>query len=427
VPLFQEQAMKLAMVAANFSADEVNQLRKAMATFRRRGMIDEMEEKMVGRMVKRGYEKDFAWRCFNQIKGFGEYGFPESHAASFAHLVYVSAWIKRRYPAVFAAALLNSQPMGFYAPAQIVRDAAEHGVEVRAPDVNVSTWDCTLEGEEEQSPILRLGLRLVEGLARKDADLLVARRIASGYVSLAELQSRAGVPASAIEKLAAADAFRSLGIDRRGALWDAKGLAASKPLPLFAHAEALASGEEPPVALPPMPASEHIINDYQTLRLSLKGHPMQFLREKCRERRVADNEALKRLKDRARVAVAGVVLVRQRPGTAGVVFITLEDEFAVCNIVVWPRVFERFRSAVMGARVLLVHGRIQKAQGVIHVVAERMENLTCWLAGLSEELQAPPVPLARADAVARPAQGSRHPSLRHPRNVRILPGSRDFH
>ena len=320
VPIFQEQAMKIALDAAKFSSAEANQLRKAMATFRSRGKIEPLEEKMVGRMVSRGYDVAFAQRCFDQIKGFGEYGFPESHAASFAHLVYVSSWLRWKYPAAFACALLNSQPMGFYAPAQIVRDAREHGVEVREVDVNCSDWDCTLE-----SGALRLGLRQVDGLQREAADRLVSAR---PYRTVEELRTRGGVPVHAIQRLAAADAFRSMGLDRRAALWDSRALKQAPDLPLFTYAEARDEGSEgQPAQLPTMPLSEHVVNDYQTIRLSLKAHPMRFLREQYAARKFITAGQLKTIRDGKRMSIAGLVLIRQRPGSAkGVVFITLEDE-----------------------------------------------------------------------------------------------------
>ena len=448
VPLFQEQAMKLAMVAADFTPGELNELRKAMATFRRRGTIGRLERKMIDRMVERGYQREFAERCFNQIKGFGEYGFPESHAASFAHLVYVSSWLKCHYPAAFCAAILNSQPMGFYAPAQLVRDAREHGVTVHAPDVNFSQWDCTLEGDANQPPQVRLGLRLVDGLKETDGKMVSTLcpghragtqsskksgpRNKSGaqatthYKSLTQLH-RTGIPAPAIIKLAEADAFRSIGIDRRQALWQARALAKAKPLPLFAHADAEDAGADTPVALPDMALGEHVVNDYQTLKLSLKAHPMSFLRARCEDMGVTGNDAIKTLKDMRKVKVAGVVLVRQRPGSAkGVVFITLEDEFGVCNIVVWPKVLEAFRGTVMGARLMLISGRVQRAGDIIHVVADRIEDCTHWLGELSEDAEMKN-PLARADEVARPGHDRRGPPARHPRNVRVIPKSRDFH
>jgi error-prone DNA polymerase len=424
VPLFQEQAMKLAMVAAEFTPGELNELRKAMATFRRRGTIGRLEQKMVSRMVERGYDADFAARCFNQIKGFGEYGFPESHAASFAHLVYVSSWLKCHYPAVFACALLNSQPMGFYAPAQIVRDAREHGVKVRPPDVRFSQWDSTLEGETREAPILRLGLREVDGLKADDAH----RLIMLGGNSIAGFHHN-GIPVPALEKLAAADAFRSMGMDRRAALWEVKALAKAKPLPLFAFADARDSGEEQLVNLPEMPLSEHVVNDYQTLKLSLKAHPMSFLRKLCEKERVTDNGKLNAVRNNAFVAVAGVVLVRQRPGSAkGVVFLTLEDEFSVCNVVIWPQALEQYRAIVMGSRLILIRGRVQRTGDIIHVVAHRIEDRTGWLAHLTEDQSLLRNPLARADEVTRPGPDPyQQPAARHPRNVRVIPKSRDFH
>src|SRR3982751_5844561 len=312
VPIFQEQAMKIALDAAKFSSEEANQLRKAMATFRSRGNIEVLQDKMVGRMVERGYDPDFAQRCFDQIKGFGEYGFPESHAASFAHLVYVSSWLKWKYPAAFACGLLNSQPMGFYAPAQIVRDAREHGVEVREIDVNASEWDCTLE-----NGAMRLGLRQIDGLHREAADRLVARRGPRPYTSVEELRSRGGVPVHAIQRLAAADALRSMGLDRRAALWDSRTLKSAPDLPLFAYADALDEGSEAePASLPAMPLSEHVVNDYQTIRLSLKAHPMRFLREHYARQKFVTADQLKTVRDGKRLSIAGLVLIRQRPGSA---------------------------------------------------------------------------------------------------------------
>jgi error-prone DNA polymerase len=397
-----------------------------MATFKRRGTIGRLEQKMIARMVERGYERGFAERCFNQIKGFGEYGFPESHAASFAHLVYVSAWIKCRYPAAFAAGLLNSQPMGFYAPAQIVRDAEEHGVAVSAPDVNRSDFDATLTGSGPQ-PVLQLGLRSVDGLKEADGRLVATRRGDRPYDSLIALRQRTGIAVHSIERLAAADAFRSLGIDRRQALWQAKALSRAKPLPLFAAQGVEGQGDEGPVTLPEMPLPEQVVNDYQTLKLSLKGHPMRFLREDCRSRGVTDMAALKAARNNAPVTVAGVVLVRQRPGSAeGVVFITLEDEFSIANIVVWPKTLETYRAAVMGARLMLIKGRVQRQDDIIHVIAQRIEDLSHWLARLApDDLLVNPV--ARADEVKRGSPGGSRPVLaRHPRQNRIIPKSRDF-
>jgi error-prone DNA polymerase len=417
VPIFQEQAMKIALDAAKFTPEEANQLRKAMATFRSKGKIEPLEEKMVGRMVERGYDAAFAQRCFDQIKGFGEYGFPESHAASFAHLVYVSSWLKWRYPAAFAAALLNSQPMGFYAPAQIVRDAREHGVEVRDVDVNHSDWDCTLE-----DGAMRLGLRQIDGLQREAAERLVARR---PYRTVEELRNRGGVPVHVIQRLAAADAFRSIGLDRRSALWDSRALKLASDLPLFAYAEARDEGAEiEPAKLPAMPLAEHVVNDYQTIRLSLKAHPMSFLREAYAAQKFITAEQLRSTKDGKRLSIAGLVLIRQRPGSAkGVVFITLEDETGVANLVVWPDVFEKQRKIVMGARLMAVHGIIQRDEddGVIHVVARRLEDHTHMLRHLSEDIV--DAPLSRGDAPG----AMRPPPGRHSRDVEVIPKSRDFH
>ncbi|MES2327245.1 MAG: error-prone DNA polymerase [Pseudomonadota bacterium] len=417
VPIFQEQAMKIALDAAKFSSEEANLLRKAMATFRSRGNIEVLQDKMVGRMVERGYDPDFAQRCFDQIKGFGEYGFPESHAASFAHLVYVSSWLKWKYPAAFACGLLNSQPMGFYAPAQIVRDAREHGVEVREVDVNHSDWDCTME-----DGALRLGLRQIDGSPREAADRLVARR---PYRTVEELRSRGHVPVHAIQRLAAADAFRSMGLDRRAALWDSRALRQAPDLPLFAHADAVDEGlEAEPAKLPAMPLAEHVVNDYQTIRLSLKAHPMTFLREHYARQKFITADQLNTIRDGKSLSIAGLVLIRQRPGSAkGVVFITIEDETGVANLVVWPDVFGKQRKIVMGARLIAVQGIVQRDPDskVIHVVARRLEDHSQMLQHLSDETM--PSTLGQGDA----AGSWRAPPARHPRDVEIIPKSRDFH
>ena len=429
VPIFQEQAMKIALDAAKFSPAEANQLRKAMATFRSRGTIELLQEKMVGRMVERGYDPEFAQRCFDQIKGFGEYGFPESHAASFAHLVYVSSWLKWKYPAGFACALLNSQPMGFYAPAQIVRDAKDHGVEVRAVDVNCSGWDCTLE-----AGALRLGLRMVEGLRLDAATRVVGARGDTPYASVEELRRRSGANVASVEKLAEADAFRSIGLDRRGALWDSRALKGVPDLPLFAFAEARDEGWETEVVrLPAMPLGEQVVADYQTVRLSLKAHPMQLLRDHYRAKGFTTADQLRSLKYGRRVLLAGLVLIRQRPGSAkGVCFITLEDETGVANLVIWPDAFAAQRKIVMGARLMVVHGMVQHDEAVVHVVARRLEDDTAMLHQLSEE--AMPSTLGAGDGGGswRPVVGEdgdcrRPPARAHPRDVQCIPKSRDFH
>jgi error-prone DNA polymerase len=449
VPLFQEQAMRIAMEAAKFSGDEANGLRRAMATFRRNGTIGSYEDMMVRRMVARGYDPEFAQNCFSQIKGFGDYGFPESHAAAFAHLVYVSAWIKWAYPEVFAAALLNSQPMGFYAPAQIVRDAKDHKVAVLHPDVNLSDWDCTLEpsppsgGREAERCAVRLGLRQIDGFREAWALAIMAARAAgSPFRSLDELKSRVvlaegdGLPGHALDALAAADALNSLDLTRRPGLWAARGIPAASPVPLFAFAGLAEADGPPPPALPVAPLSEEVVGDYETIRLSLKAHPMSFLRERMTALGVMTADRLKDAPDNARAAVAGVVLVRQRPGSAhGVVFMTLEDETGVANAIVWPKAFDRFRPVVMGARMVIVRGVVQHAPDgdgyVTHLVAQSIEDRTADLALLS----APPLnpPRSHGDGAASASADSRdrgareHERHRHPRDVRVLPRSRDFH
>ena len=420
VPIFQEQAMKIAMVAAQFSSLEANQLRKAMATFRSRGTIGELEDKMVGRMVERGYNPEFAARCFNQIKGFGDYGFPESHAASFALLVYISSWIKCHYPDVFCAALLNSQPMGFYAPAQIVRDAKEHGVKVRPPDVNYSDWDNTLEPVAPGVFAVRLGLRQVDGVKREAMERLMAERDAP-YEDLKGLKERARVDAGGMRKLAAADAFGSMGLDRRQALWDARALRDAPDLPLFTDAKE--EGEEVPFALPSMPVCEHVVADYQTLRLSLKAHPMAFLRKSMARQGYMAAGDLGRIRNGQRVSLAGLVLIRQRPGSAkGVCFITIEDETGVANLIVWPKVMEAFRKVVMRSRIIEVRGVVQSDENVIHVVSHHLVDRSDVLERLSNDFMN--VPLARADEVVKPIPEYKS---KHPRDVRVIPKSRDFH
>ncbi|MBL8570152.1 MAG: error-prone DNA polymerase [Phreatobacter sp.] len=423
VPLFQEQAMKLAMVAAKFTDDEANGLRKAMATFRNDGTIHLFKHKMIDGMVRRGYEKSFAERCYRQIEGFGSYGFPESHAASFAKLVYVSSWIKCLHPAVFACALLNSQPMGFYAPAQIVRDAREYDVEVRPVDINASGKDNRLERNAKGELTLRLGFRQVDGFHDDWAQALVAAR-SGGFADIETLRMRTHLPVRALHLLADADAFRSIGLDRRDALWAVRRLPDDKPLPLFAAAEARELAAEADAHLPAMPLSEHVAADYQTVSLSLKGHPMQFLRETFRSEGVLTCREAAASPDKRWAKVAGVVLVRQRPGKGNAIFITLEDETGIANVLLWSRKFEALRAAVMGSRLMVVEGFIQKSpEDVAHLMAETVTDRTAELKRLSADHEAR-IEVARADEILHP-QYPRGPH--HPRNVRILPKSRDFH
>jgi error-prone DNA polymerase len=540
VPLFQEQAMKIAIVAAGFTPSEADRLRRAMATFKRVGTIGSFQRKMIDGMLANGYAREFAERCFHQIEGFGEYGFPESHAASFALLVYASAWLKCRYPDAFAAALLNAQPMGFYAPAQIVRDAREHGVEVRSVDINHSQWDSTLElgpraaerlhelhcemrDDLRATHAIRLGLREIKGLSEEDGKLIVERRCGSPllprslslppperrrspaeaeseggrvggnldaleeddphpnpppcrgreqaargereqampYDSVRDVWLRTGLSPRVLERLADADAFGSLGLTRREALWAAKALgrvgdrdddlplfvAASQPSavmprasgassnlggfcedsepPAFTGSPAFAGDDslrmrEPDVALPPMPLGEEVVNDYRFLRLSLRAHPAQFLRADLERRGTLRNEALRSVASGARVKISGLVTCRQRPGSAkGVVFMTIEDESAVANVIVWPKVFERVRPVVLGARYVAVAGRVQAESGVIHVVADALEDLTLWLARLAEQ-GADIDSLTRADEVRRPIEDQREARLIGGRQSRLL-------
>jgi len=391
VPLFQEQAMKIAIVGAGFAPEEADRLRRAMATFKRNGDIHLFRDKFIAGMVENGYERDFATRCFSQIEGFGTYGFPESHAASFALLVYVSAWIKCFYPEVFACALLNSQPMGFYAPAQIVRDAREHGVEVGPVDVNHSLWDCTLEpAPSPPSPAsgggpgwgrwaLRLGLRQIKGFAEADAKRLVAARGVGRYPDPHVLWRRSGLGRGALERLAEADAFLSTGLNRRRALWALKALG-EPPLPLFAAVETAPlhwSEARAMALLPEMPLGEQVVEDYASLSLTLKRHPLAFLRAELAREGLVTAAELAHLPVDRRLAIAGVVLIRQRPGSAnGVVFITIEDETGIANLIVWPQILERFRRAALGATLLRCTGKLQREESVIHIVADRLDDMT---------------------------------------------------
>jgi error-prone DNA polymerase len=465
VPLFQEQAMKIAIVGAGFAPEEADRLRRAMATFKRNGDIHLFRDKFIAGMVGNGYDRDFATRCFSQIEGFGTYGFPESHAASFALLVYVSAWIKCFYPEVFACALLNSQPMGFYAPAQIVRDAREHGVEVRPVDVNHSFWDCTLEpatpsppspaslGGKEWGRVLRLGLRQIKGFAEADAERLVAAR-EDGYADPQALWRRSGLGRGTLERLAEADVFRSIGLDRRRALWASKPLG-DPPLPLFAQEPSppkekpsppiggRGQGEggfsrptslvsptsprpsPPPGAerenfmgesrdsearamalLPEMPLGEHVVEDYASLSLTLKRHPLAFLRAELAREGLVTAAELAHLPVDRRLSIAGIVLIRQRPGSAnGVVFITIEDETGIANLIVWPAILERFRRAALGATLLRCTGKLQREESVIHVVADRLADMTPrlnTLRNLTGEGESRPAPKPPFTSPAKP-------------------------
>lgn len=381
VPLFQEQAMEIAMVAAGFSATEADELRRSMATFKAKGEVSRFREKMVAGMVKRGYQEEFAHRVFKQLEGFGSYGFPESHAASFALLVYVSSWLKCYYPDIFAAALLNSQPMGFYHPAQLVADARKHGVTVLPVDVNHSRWDHTLCGTSgtDLRP-LRLGFRQVKGLPIEEIQALESGR-GSGYSTLPALVD-AGVSLASLEKLADADAFRSLGLDRRQALWEVAALH-DHPQALF-RGQPSESAREPQIALPLMSPSEHVVQDYASTSLSLKAHPVSFLRHQLDLLRATPAAELANLKNGVTVKVCGLVTVRQRPATAkGVLFVTIEDETGCANLVVWSQTFQTYRRQILQSKLLFVEGQLQREKEVIHVVTRTCYNLNAWLNGLS--------------------------------------------
>ncbi|MEH2568429.1 error-prone DNA polymerase [Bradyrhizobium sp. AZCC 2289] len=513
VPLFQEQAMRIAIEAAKFTSEEANGLRRSMATFRNVGTIGKFEDKMIGNMIARGYDPAFAKNCFEQIKGFGSYGFPESHAASFAQLVYISSWLKHYHPDAFCCGLLNSQPMGFYAPAQIVGDARKNGVEVREIDVSFSHAQNTLEQGEGKYCAVRLGFRQIDGFHWVDpdeeglkniqssfggpeirshfhrkgtalplplagegwggglsashtgrvervsptriascdairpppqagevkidwADRIVDARQRRPFTSLEEFARDTGLPKRALILLADADAFRSIGLDRRAALWAVRRLPDDLPLPLFEVATAREQPDENAKPLPEMPLPEQVVADYQTVRLSLKGHPMEFLREMFTRERVVPCNEISHRNDKRRVRCAGVVLVRQRPGSAkGVVFMTLEDETGIANIVVWPKVMEQYRKEVMGARLILVEGYIQSSpEQVTHLVAQRMFDRSHDLIGLANDALSRKPPVPAGPALIEPLNDDRrdHPDtpaqkIRHPRNVRILPPSRDFH
>ena len=454
VPLFQEQAMRIAIEAAKFTPEEANGLRRAMATFRNVGTIGKFESKMINNMIARGYDPVFAKNCFDQIKGFGSYGFPESHAASFAQLVYVSSWLKHFHPDAFACGLLNSQPMGFYAPAQIVGDARHNGVEVREIDVSFSHAQNMLEENGGRYHALRLGFRQIDGFTWADPDeeflrrqtgkpkaedwamRIVAARRRRPFTSLEDFARDTALPKRALILLADADAFRSLGLDRRAALWAVRRLPDDLPLPLFETAAAREQPDELAEPLPDMPLPEQVVADYQTIRLSLKGHPMEFLRPMFAQERVVACASICHGNAGKRVRCAGVVLVRQRPGSAkGVVFMTLEDETGIANIVVWPKVMERFRKEVMGARLIMVEGHIQSSpEQVTHLVAERLFDRSRELVTLADDAPVRKHPLPAGPALIEPLHDDprQHPDepaqkLRHPRNVRILPRSRDFH
>ncbi|WP_169545663.1 error-prone DNA polymerase [Sneathiella aquimaris] len=430
VPLFQEQAMKIAMVGAGFTASEADQLRRAMATFKKTGDIGNFRERFINGMINKRYDPHFAELCFKQIEGFSDYGFPESHSASFALLAYASAWLKCHYPDIFAAALLNSQPMGFYSASSIVRDFLSHGGKALPVDINESDWDYTLEtpGRGDRYHALRLGFRQISGL-KKAAALTITEQRATGYDSVRDLYFRTGIDMKSLEDLAHADAFRSIGLDRREALWAVKGLggysgrrAALEELPLFAAAHDAASElqNEVEMQLPTMPLGQHVVEDYASLRLSLKAHPVSFLRPLFDQRRVLKASDLPHCKSGQKIQIAGLVLVRQRPGTAaGVIFMTLEDETGTSNVIIWPKKFEQYRRIVLSSRLLLIRGELQMEQNVIHIIADQINDMSAQLATLTEEGN-----IQQSDM----KKSLEKPNLwRHPRSSNVMPKGRNFH
>ncbi|MCR8546480.1 error-prone DNA polymerase [Salipiger sp. P9] len=424
VPLFQEQAMQIAVVGAGYSAEEADKLRRSLASFRRMGTIGAHRDRFLAGMRKNGYDDETAERCFAQIAGFADYGFPESHAAAFAMLTYVSSWLKCHHPAVFACALLNAQPMGFYAPAQIVRDVREHGVEVRPVCVNRSAWDNALERRADGALALRLGFRQIKGVREEEAEWIVAAR-GNGYPDPESLWLRAGLAPAVLERLAEADGFAGLGLTRRDALWQVRAIRAPAPLPLFSDPLDGEGLREAEVALPPMHLGEEVVEDYVAMRLSLRAHPMELLRPSLPGLTPHAELAKTPLRQ---VTVCGLVITRQRPGTAsGVIFLTLEDETGVSNVVVWPKVYERFRRIVMGGRLLRVSGHLQREGIVVHLIAMRIEDMSARLSDLGHPLdEAVGITSVAADDAPRPPRYP--PRARHPREQakRLFP-SRDFH
>ena len=418
VPLFQEQAMEIAIVAAGFTPAEADGLRRSMATFKAKGKVSDWQRKLVGGMVARGYSEDFAQRVFKQLEGFGSYGFPESHAASFAILVYISCWLKHYYPDVFATALLNSMPMGFYQPAQIVIDAQKHGVSMRPVDINHSHWDNTLEDKHGNYCALRLGFRQVKGLKEDDMNTLTSSRTIP-YTHVHQLCD-IGISQAAIEKLADADAFRSIGLDRRQAMWEAAALA-DRPFGIFSG-HASDSEFEPSVKLPSMSPAEHVLQDYASISLSVKAHPVSFLREKLSNSYVTPAKDLGLYNDGAILRVSGLVLVKQRPGTAsGICFITIEDETGIVNLVVFKKYFDLFRKEIMQSKLLMAEGKLQREGEVTHVVLRKCWNQNELLTGLN---------IAQIDEPAmqqKPRTKRQKPKADKVVQGEIFPAGRNFH
>jgi len=420
--------MQVAMVAAGFSPTEADQLRRSMATFKFTGGVHKFQDKLIKGMLDNGYTQEFAERTFRQLEGFGSYGFPESHAASFALIAYASSWVRCHHPDVFLAAILNAQPMGFYAPAQLVRDAREHGVEVRPVDVNRSGWDCTLEATDVKYHAVRLGFCMVRSMDQKLAEQLVDRRTfgriaekrkGRRFTSIEDVWRRAAVPVSTLQHIAAADGFRGLGLSRRDAAWAIKALR-DDALPLFAAVDDRAGilrpeAMEPPVQLPAMTAGREVVEDYRSTGLSLRAHPLAFLRERLRARGYAPCQSIRSARNGSQISIAGLLLVRQMPGSAkGVMFITLEDESANANLIVWPSVFERNRRTILSASMMGCRGKVQHESGVIHLIVEQVSDLSSELKRISGLDTAFPLVPGRGDEARHGGHG---PDSRDPRPI----------
>ncbi|HEY2720341.1 MAG TPA: OB-fold nucleic acid binding domain-containing protein, partial [Chitinophagaceae bacterium] len=426
VPLFQEQAMRIAIVAAGFTPTEADELRRSMATFKAKGMVAKFKQKLINGMLNNGYTTEYAERVFKQLEGFGSYGFPESHAASFALLVYVSAWLKCYYPEAFACALLNSMPMGFYQPAQIVAEVRKQSVEVRPIDINYSTWDNLLEEKSAKYCALRLGFRQIKGLREEDINVLLSSR--TRFTSIDELRDL-DLSRATLEKLADADAFRSIGLDRRQALWEIS-VCDDHPVALFKGQPGETAREEKP-SLPVMSLPEHVVQDYATTSLSIKAHPVSFVREKLEQLHIVPAEQLNTMQDGQPVKIAGLVLVRQRPGTAkGVCFITIEDETGCANLVVYENLFQKFRKEILQSRLLMVEGKLQREKEVIHVIVKTCYDLSKLLRGLTttkaDEL--PLLTLSRADVKKSPVYvpGNDQRNIKTAAGEKVFPGGRNF-
>lgn len=424
IPLFQEQAMKIAIVAAGFTPAEADELRRSMATFKAKGLVAQFEEKLIRGMTGNGYSEEYARRVFKQLLGFGSYGFPESHAVSFALLVYVSSWIKCYYPDVFACALLNSMPMGFYQPAQIIADARKHGVEVRAVDINYSSWDNLLEEKAGLHYALRLGFRQVKSLRQEDMEILIKAR-KKMFASIHELRET-NLTSAILERLADADAFRSVGLDRRQALWEVS--AKDRSLAIYSGQPFRDTGEEK-IVLPAMTLSEHVVHDYAATALSLKAHPVSFIREQLDQLRILSASALETAKNGDQVKVAGLILVRQRPGTAnGICFITLEDETGTANLVVFQKLFDKYRKEIIQSKLLMVEGQLQKEGEVVHVIVKRCYNFSKLLRRLTatEEEALPAIAFSRADERTSPFLSRKEIPAREITQGKIFPEGRNF-